>query len=350
MTKLPIAIFFICSIFSASSQDLPRIIILATGGTIAGQGTSSTGAGYVPGKLSVEELLNNIPAINKVATVRGEQIASVGSYDITVELWLKLARRINEIFEKDEADGIVITHGTDTQEETAYFLSLTVKHSKPVVLTGAMRPATSISADGPKNLFDAIVAASDLQSRGRGVLISFNEKLFDGKTVVKINTTNVEAFASLNTGPIGKVFDGRVKYYYPAADVRSNSPVFDISRHDSLPRVEIVYMYVGASGTAVRAFANEGAKGIVIAGSGNGSFNKSILREVESGIKKGIAVVRASRVSSGTVTPSNQVFVDEQLGTIAAEDHNPQKARILLMLALTKTSNRNTIQEMFLEY
>src|SRR6476620_3487072 len=153
-----------CTCF-ASSQDLPRVIILATGGTIAGVGTSATSAGYIPGKLPIEDLLKNIQEVTKRANVKGEQIASVGSYDMTIDIWIKLARRINEIFANNEADGIVITHGTDTQEETAYFLYLTVKSNKPVVLTGAMRAATSISADGPKNLYDAIVVASDRQSK-----------------------------------------------------------------------------------------------------------------------------------------------------------------------------------------
>lgn len=151
--------------YLAESQNLPRIIVLATGGTIAGQGANVDRAGYLPGKLPIEDLLNNIPSINKIATVKGEQIASVGSYDMTIEIWIKLARRINKIFANNEADGIVVTHGTDTQEETAYFLNLTVKSDKPVVLTGAMRPATAISADGPKNLYDAILVAMDLSIR-----------------------------------------------------------------------------------------------------------------------------------------------------------------------------------------
>jgi len=350
MTKLFIVLFYACCNFSAESQDLPRVIILATGGTIAGQGTSSTGAGYIPGKLPVEMLLKNIPSINKIANVKGEQVASLGSYDMTVAIWIKLAKRINEIFEKNEAEGVVITHGTDTQEETAYFLSLTVKSNKPVVLTGAMRAATSISADGPKNLCDAIVVASDTQSKGRGVMVSFNELLFDGKNVVKVNTTNVNAFASLNTGPIGQVYDGKVKYYAPPVNSKSKFPPFDISKLDSLPRVEIAYMYVDASASALKAFVDHGVNGLIIAASGNGSFNKSFLQVVDTAVKKGIAVVRSSRVASGRVTQFNQVFDDIKLGTIAADDHNPQKARILLMLALTTTKNRNEIQDMFLEY
>lgn len=350
MKKLFVAFFYIIWSLAATSQNLPRIIILATGGTIAGQGASSTGAGYIPAKLPVEELIKNIPSIDRIATVKGEQVASVGSYDMTVAIWIKLANRINEIFAKNEAEGVVITHGTDTQEETAYFLSLTVNSEKPVVLTGAMRAATAVSADGPKNLYDAIVVASDTLSKRRGVMVCFNESLFDGKNVVKVNTTNVNAFASPNAGPIGQIYDGKVKYYTQTVNGKSNFPLFDISKLDTLPKVEIAYMYVEASASAIKAFMDDDVDGLIIAASGNGSFNKGILETVQTAVKKGIFVVRSSRVASGRVTQFNQVFDDEKLGTIAADDHNPQKARILLMLALTATKDRKQIQKMFLEF
>jgi L-asparaginase len=341
---------FSLSFFFATGQNLPRVIILATGGTIAGQGTNPTSAGYIPGKISIDTLLKNIPSIKKIADVKGEQIASLGSYDMTVAIWLKLAKRINEIFEKNEADGVVITHGTDTQEETAYFLNLTVNSNKPVVLTGAMRAATAISADGPKNLYDAIVVASDTLSKAKGVMICFNESLYDAKNVTKANTINVDAFASPNTGPVGEVYDGKVLYFNQPLNKRNSNASFDISKLDTLPKVEIAYMYVDASAAAMNAYINAHADGIIIASAGNGSFNKSILQSVNAAVKKGIAVVRSSRVGSGRVTQFNQVFDDVKLGTVASDNHNPQKARILLMLALTVTRDRNTIQQMFLEY
>ena len=336
--------------YSAESQNLPRIIVLATGGTIAGQEANVDRAGYIPGKLPIEDLLNNIPSINKIAIVKGEQVASVGSYDMTIGIWITLARRINEIFAKNEADGIVVTHGTDTQEETAYFLNLTIKSDKPVVLTGAMRPTTAISFDGDKNLYDAILVASDSQSKGKGVIVSFDETVYDGKNVIKMNTTHVNAFDSPNTGPIGQVYDGKVIYYSQPILKENVDPHFDISRLDSLPKVEIVYLYVDASIVAINAFINDKTGGLIIAGVGNGSINMNILQAVEAAVKKGIFVVRASRVPSGRVTQFNQVFDDEKLGTIAADDLNPQKARILLMLALTITKDKNKIQEMFLNY
>lgn len=350
MKKLVLILLCSCLTYLVTSQNLPRVIILATGGTIAGQGTNTERAGYIPGKISIEDLLKNIPSINKIAIVKGEQIASVGSYDMTVDIWIKLSRRITEIFANNEADGIVITHGTDTQEETAYFLNLTVKSDKPVVLTGAMRPATAISADGPKNLYDAIVVASDSKSKGKGVMVCFDETLYDAKNVVKINTTNVNAFASPNTGSIGQVYDGRVIYYTQTLNKQGTFTPFDVSKVDSLPRVEIAYAYVDASATAINAFINDNAAGIIIAGSGDGSFNKAILQAVGTAVKKGIIVVRSSRVVSGRVTQFQEVFDDIKLGTIASDDLNPQKARILLMLALTITKDKNKIQEMFLTY
>ena len=346
-------LIFLCSssTYCATSQNLPRVIVLSTGGTIAGQQPNTEKAGYLPGKIPIEELLKNIPSITQKAIVQGEQIASIGSYDMTVEIWIKLAKRINEIFAKNEADGIVITHGTDTQEETAYFLNLTVQSDKPVVLTGSMRPATAISADGPKNLYDAIIVAIDKSSKGKGVMLCFNESIYDAKNVVKTNTTNVNAFSSPNTGSIGQVYDGRVFYNAQTLNKQSGSSAFDISKIDSLPSVEIVYAYAGASDAAINAFIKNNAAGIIIAGTGDGSFDKAILESVKNAVKKGIMVVRSSRVVSGKVTTHYLgTFDDSKLGTLVSDNLNPQKARILLMLALTITKDKNKIQEMFLTY
>src|SRR5215510_11759539 len=169
--------------------QLPKVIILATGGTIAGAGAASDRAGYTAGKIPIDQLIGAIPTVKKIADITGEQISSVGSQDMTIDIWKKLAVRINEIIAKKEADGIVGTHGTDTQEETAYFLDLVVPSTMPVVLTGSMRPATAISADGPKNLYDAITVAVNPKTKGRGVLVSFNEGIFDAREVMKLSTT-----------------------------------------------------------------------------------------------------------------------------------------------------------------
>ena len=351
MKKLLLILLCSSWTYCGASQNLPRIIVLSTGGTIAGQQPNTDKAGYLPGKIPIEELLKNISPITQKAIVQGEQLASIGSYDMTIDIWVKLARRINEIFAKNEADGIVITHGTDTQEETAYFLNLTVQSDKPVVLTGSMRPATAMSADGSKNLYDAIIVASDISSKGKGVLLCFNESVYDAKNVVKISTTNVNAFASPNTGSIGQVYDGRVFYNAQTSNKHSGSTAFDISKIDSFPTVEIVYAYAGASDAAIKAFINNNAAGIIIAGTGNGSFDKAILESVKNAVKKGIIVVRSSRVVSGKVTTQYiGTFDDSKLGTIVSDNLNPQKARILLMLALTLTKDKNKIQEMFLTY
>ena len=213
--------------------------------------------------------------------MQGEQIASIGSYDMTVDIWIKLARRIKEIFAKNEADGVVITHGTDTQEETAYFLNLTVQSEKPVVLTGAMRPATAISADGSQNLYDAIIVASDTSSKGKGVLLCFNENIYDAKNVVKTSMTNLNAFSSPNTGALGQVYDSKVFYNTQILNRHNGFAAFDVSKLDSLPKVEIVYAYAGASNAAINAFIDNNVAGIIIAGTGNGSFDKAILESVK---------------------------------------------------------------------
>lgn len=351
MKKLLLLFFCSSWTFYATAQNLPRIIVLSTGGTIAGQQPNTDKAGYLPGKIPIEELLKNIPAITQKAIVQGEQIATIGSYDMTVELWIKLARRINEIFAKNEADGIVITHGTDTQEETAYFLNLTVQSDKPVVLTGSMRPATAISADGSKNLFDAIIVAGDPNSKGKGVLLCFNENIYDAKNVVKTSMTNVNAFSSPNTGAVGQVYDSKVFYNTQTLNKHNGAAAFDVSKLDSLPGVEIVYAYAGASNAAINAFIDNHVAGIIIAGTGNGSFDKAILESVKIAVKKGIPVVRSSRGVSGRVsTQYVGVFDDARLGTMVSDNLNPQKARILLMLALTTTSDKNKIQEMFFRY
>ena len=351
MKKLLLIVLYSILTYSAISQNLPRVIVLSTGGTIAGQQPNPDKAGYLAGKIPIEDLLKNIPSITQKANVQGEQIAAIGSYDMTVDIWIQLARRINEIFAKNQADGIVITHGTDTQEETAYFLNLTIQSDKPVVLTGSMRPGTAISADGSRNLYDAIIVAGDPNSKGKGVILSFNENLYDAKNVVKTSTTNVNAFSSPNTGSIGQVYDGKVFYNAQPINKHSGSAAFDISKIDSLPGVEIVYAYAGASDAAINAFINNHSAGIIIAGTGDGSFDKAILESVKKAVSKGILVVRSSRVVSGKVT--NQyvgTFDDAKLGTIVSDNLNPQKARILLMLALTMTKDKNRIQEMFMTY
>src|SRR5699024_5794348 len=237
------------------------------GGTIAGKGESETEAAYKAGEVPVDDLLEAVPEMDSVAEVTGEQIAQIGSQDMDTETWLKLSKRINEVFDNDEADAVVITHGTDTQEETAYFLSLTVQSDNPVVLVGAMRPATALSQDGNRNLLDAVRVAAAPESQGVGTVVAMNEKIFAARDVTKTSTTNVAAFKSRNFGPIGVIHDGQVSYYYKS--LRKPEKKFDVSNLNHLPQVEIAYGYAGASPAAVEAFVNTGADGIVFAGVGN---------------------------------------------------------------------------------
>src|SRR6187397_693309 len=348
MKKLVSLLAFLMLIAQVNAQ-LPKVIILATGGTIAGAGASADRAGYTAGKIPIEDLIGGIPTVKKIATITGEQISSVGSQDMTTEIWKKLAVRINEIIAKKEADGIVVTHGTDTQEETAYFLDLVVPSAMPVVLTGSMRPATAISADGPKNLYDAITVAIDPKSKGRGVLVSFNEGIFDARDVMKLSTTFTNAFGSPNTGPVGQAYDGRVEYYSRSErEVKPKSPVM-LTKDTKLPRVDIVYMYADAPSDQLDLLISKKVDGIVIAGVGNGNFNKAYTDAVKRAVAAGIIICRASRAPSGRVVLHDEIN-DDELGTIVSDDLTPQKARILLMLGLTRSKDKKQLQELFFKY
>src|SRR5690625_2886368 len=328
-------------------QTKPRIIILATGGTIAGSGESETSAAYKAGEVPIEALLDAVPEIHNQAKIKGEQITNIGSQDMDIKTWLTLSNRINEIFEADEADGVVITHGTDTMEETAYFLSLTVESNKPVVLVGAMRAATAMSQDGNRNLLDAVTVASDRKSEDIGVVVAMNEFIFDARSVEKTNTTNVSAFASRSFGPIGVVFDNKVTYYYQS--LRQTPIKFNVRNLETLPKVDIIYGYVGQDPDMIEFSVNNETSGIVYAGVGNGNFSIPVEMALAKAVKSGVTVCRSSRIGRGRVTLENEVD-DEGLGFVVADDLNPQKARILLMLALTHTEDKAEIQQMFFNY
>ncbi|HWR94987.1 MAG TPA: type II asparaginase [Flavobacterium sp.] len=330
-----------------STKSSPRIIILATGGTIAGSGDSSTKAAYTAGKVPIDDLLNAVPQIHDYGKITGEQIASIGSQDMNVVTWLKLTKRINEIFKNNEADAVVVTHGTDTQEETAYFLDLTIMSDKPVVIVGAMRPSTAMSQDGNRNLLDAVMVAASPKSQGRGVIVAMDEKIFDARDVTKTSTTNIETFQSRNFGPIGLIYDGKANYYYQS--LRNPSKKFDVTKLNSLPQVEIVYGYADASPNSVYCLISSGPKGIVYAGMGNGNFGEPVGKALAEASKKGIIVCRSARAGSGRITLDNEVK-DAELGFVVSDDLNPQKARVLLMLSLTETNDRSKIQQNFFEY
>lgn len=326
----------------------PNIHILATGGTIAGTGSSATGTSYTAGQVAIGALLDAVPEIKDIANVTGEQIVRIGSQDMNDEVWLTLAKKINELLKRPDIDGIVITHGTDTMEETAYFLNLTVKSDKPVILVGAMRPSTALSADGPLNLYNAVVTAAK-ESKDKGVLVAMNGLILGAESVVKMNTVDVQTFQAPNSGALGYVLNGKVFYNQITLKKHTTQSVFDVTRLTSLPKVGIVYSYSNIEADIMTPFLNNGYKGIIHAGVGNGNIHKNIFPSLIDARRKGIVVVRSSRVPTGPTTLDAEVD-DAKYQFVASQELNPQKSRVLLMLALTKTTDWKQIQEYFNEY
>lgn len=343
------AILMLFSVMMALAQQKPNIHILATGGTIAGTGASATATNYTAGQVAISSLLDAVPEIKNIANVTGEQIVKIGSQDMNDEVWLTLARKINQLMKDPNIDGIVITHGTDTMEETAYFLNLTVKGDKPVVLVGAMRPSTAISADGPLNLYNAVVVAADKASKGKGVLVAMNGNILGAADVSKMNTVSVETFQALNSGALGHVLNGKVTYTASPEKKHTTQSVFDVSQLDKLPKVGIVYGYSNIDADMVAPMLENGYQGIVHAGVGNGNIHKNVFPVLTDARKKGILVVRSSRVPAGPTSLDAEVN-DAEYQFVASQGLNPQKARVLLMLALTKTNDWKKIQEYFNEY
>lgn len=333
----------------AAAPARARIVILATGGTIAGAQPKEDEPGYRSGSLSVEALVKAAPGLDTLATITREQIASIGSQDMSDFVWFKLARRANQLLASPDVDGIVVTHGTDTLEETGYFLDLVLKSEKLVVLVGSMRPATSLSADGPLNLYNAVAVAADRTARGRGVLVVVNDEVYAARDVQKTNTTAVQTFVSVNRGRLGEAYYGKVRFFNVRTTRHTTKSEFSLDGLDALPRVDIVYATEGADGTMVRAAVAAGAKGIVLAGVGDGNASKDMIDAFAAAAKTGIVVVRSTRVGSGLVRRNIEVD-DDALGFVAALELNPQKARVLLRMALTKTSDIREIQRVFEQY
>ncbi|MBM0418612.1 L-asparaginase 2 [Aeromonas veronii] len=331
------------------AMALPNVHILATGGTIAGAGQSATQSNYEAGKVAIETLIAAVPEMKNVADVQGEQVVKIGSQDMNDEVWLKLAKRVNELLAKDDVDGIVITHGTDTMEETAYFLNLTVKSDKPVVLVGAMRPSTAMSADGPLNLYNAVVTASDPASKGRGVMVAMNDTVLDARDVTKTNTTGVQTFTSPNFGPLGYIHNGKIDYQRSPARLYTSKTPFDVSKLDKLPQVGIVYSYANATDLPAKAMVDAKFDGIVSAGVGNGNLYHTLFDTLAKASKDGIRVVRSARVPTGATTLDAEID-DAKYGFVASGTLNPQKARVLLMLSLTQSKDPAQIQRWFQQF
>ncbi|OOF71022.1 L-asparaginase 2 [Rodentibacter caecimuris] len=335
------------AISTGYASELPNITILATGGTIAGSGKSSVNSAYTAGQLTIDTLIEAVPEIKDIANIKGEQVVKIGSQDMSDEVWLKLTKTINT--QCQNTDGFVITHGTDTMEETAYFLDLTVKCEKPVVLVGAMRPATEKSADGPLNLYNAVVVAKDKKSAGRGVLVAMNGTVLGARDVTKTSTTAVQTFTSPNFGALGYIHNGKVDYERSPESKHTINTPFNVDNLTELPKVGIIYAYSNMPTEPLKALLNADYRGIITAGVGNGNVNTENLQLLEKAAKNGVAVVRSSRVPTGYTTRDAEVD-DSQYGFSAAGTLNPQKARVLLQLALTQTQDPNQIQQYFEEF
>jgi len=337
------------AVYGQATKNLPNVTIIATGGTIAGEAATSAQSGYMSGQVGVETLIKAVPLLSKIAKVTGEQISNIGSQDMSDEIWLKLAKRLNELAKSPSVDGIVITHGTDTLEETAYFLHLTVKTRKPVVLTGSMRPSSALSADGPLNIYNAVAVAGDPAAAGKGVLIVINDQIHSAHDLTKTSTTAVETFMSPYRGVIGTSSYGVNQYYRGPFKTNTIESEFSVDTTAKLPRVDILYVYEDMPGDLVDASVAAGAQGIVTAGVGNGNMPKAVMKALTEAAQKGVVVVRASRVPTGFVLRNVEVD-DDKLNFVASEELNPPKARVLLRLALMKTKDPKQVQRFFNTY
>ncbi|MFJ2483785.1 asparaginase [Pseudomonas sp. NPDC087598] len=333
-----------------SQTKLANVVVLATGGTIAGAGASAANsATYQAAKVGVEQLIAGIPELSKLANVRGEQVMQIASESITNDNLLQLGRRVAELADSKDVDGIVITHGTDTLEETAYFLNLVEKTDKPIIVVGSMRPGTAMSADGMLNLYNAVAVASSKEARGKGVLVTMNDEIQSGRDVSKMINIKTEAFKSA-WGPLGMVVEGKSYWFRLPAKRHTMDSEFDIKNIKSLPDVEIAYSYGNVSDTAYKALAQSGAKAIIHAGTGNGSVSSRVVPALQQLRKDGVQIIRSSHVNAGGFVLRNAEQPDDKYDWVVAHDLNPQKARILAMVALTKTNDSKELQRMFWEY
>lgn len=332
-------------------QDLPRVALVVTGGTIDSLGKDRLDlAWYIEAgqRLQSGELLARLPEVESIARVEEVPFRRLPSHALVDKDWLDLVSTIHALFESDRADGVVITHGTNTLEETAYFLTLTLKSDRPVVVTGAMRPASAISADGDLNLLNAIRVAADPSSRQRGALVVLNDTIHAGRDVTKTATYRVQTFQGRDLGPLGYADgDGRVVYYHQTARRHTINSEFDLANLDSLPRVDVVVSYVGADGAMIDAAVAAGAKGIISAGTGAGRPTPAEDEALTRAHEQGVVICQSSRVGSGRVVRSPSLI---KRGFVAADNLQPWKARLLLSLALTVTQDPDEIQRIIDTY
>jgi L-asparaginase len=345
-----LTVFLICISVEAIAADLPRVVILGTGGTIQSKGdTRMTRYDYNAGRFEIEEILDMIPQAREVATLEATQYSNIGSPSMTPELWKGLAETINKMaYEQPDIAGFVLTHGTNTLEETAYFLHLTVRTDKPVLIVGAQRPSTAISADGPMNMYHAIQAAVDPDSTGRGVMICMNGQLTSGREGTKSSTFKVEAFNARELGFLGVVDPDGVHYFRKPTRRHTYMSEFDVAKMEDFPRVDVVDSYAAAPRDMIDFIVSAGAKGIVLSGHGNGGSSPAQGDAMAEAVEQGVAVVNASRTGSGRVVASERNL---KAGIVPADNLLPHKARILLMLALASgLSTQDELTRVFDQY
>ena len=327
----------------------PHVVVLATGGTIAGAGASAmNSATYSAAKVPVDKLLAGLPELGELAKVSGEQVFQIASESFTNKELVILAKRVSELVKQPGVDGIVITHGTDTLEETGFFLNLVVPTDKPIVMVGSMRPGTAISADGALNLLGAVATAASKDSVGKGVLVSMNDDIHTARDVAKLTNIKTNAFAS-QWGPLGMVVEGKTYWFRAPVKRHTTSSEFNIEQINELPAVDIVYGYGNVPTTAIDALDKAGVQAIIHAGTGNGSVANRIVPKLQELRAKGTVIVRSSRIPSGFVL-RNAEQPDDKYDWIVAHDLNPQKARLLTAVALTKTKDSKELQRIFWEY
>lgn len=333
------AIFTAMPVLAMASDDKPGVTIYATGGTIAGSSKSNIDTtNYTSGDIGIQQLLDAVPELEEIAIVTGEQIANTGSSNIDQAILLKLSKAINKQLATPDTHGAVVTHGTDTLEETGFFLDLTVDSDKPVVMVGAMRPATAIGADGPFNLLEAVTLAASDKAMGRGAMIVINDRIGSAFYATKTNAIMLDTFKAIEQGYLGAFVSAQPHFYYGPVKP-TNKPNFDISNVDSLPKVDILYGYQDADSFLFSAAIENGAKGIILASTGNGSVPKRMDEAVKKAMANGIPVIRSTRTGNGIVSA-------KEMG-IGSGIYNPQKARILLMLVLSQTDDMEKIRAYF---
>jgi glutamin-(asparagin-)ase len=330
-------------------RDKPNILIIGTGGTIAGRGESSADtSAYACSVLTIDEILAAIPEASSLANLRAEQLLQTGSENFNNEHLLMIGKRISKVLKDDDVDGVILTQGTDTIEETAYFLHLTLKSVKPVVVVGSMRPPSAMSSDAALNLYHAISVAIDPASRGRGTLVVANDEIHTARDVTKTNSFKLEAFRS-PYGALGYVVEGKPRYYRIPSRDHTVLTQWSIDDIELLPKVDMIYSY-GALGKEVIGTVASDAKGLIFAGTGNGNVAEHIVGPLREAARQGLHVVRATRTGNGVVI-RNGAQPDDDYGWIVVDDQAPQKARILLMLALVSNSDeRHALQAAFYRY